>query len=75
LLLLPCCFFWVELLLLIHEWCLQVDWATTANSYELNCWCSDNKDCNRLQRTIFKQIHTPFALLTFSFYYFWWVVR
>ena len=30
-------FFWVELLLLIHEWCLGVDQATKAKSCGLNC--------------------------------------
>jgi hypothetical protein len=30
-------FFWNELLLLIHEWCLQVDEAVIADSCELNC--------------------------------------
>ena len=29
-------FFWIKLLLLIHEWCLRVDLPTTADLCELN---------------------------------------
>lgn len=36
-------FFWIELPLLISEWCLPVDWADSADFCELKCWYHDNK--------------------------------
>lgn len=40
----PCGFFCIELLLLIPEWCLQVNGVTVADLCELNCCFHYNKD-------------------------------
>ena len=68
-------FLWVELPLLIHVrclpsglkllvhvWCLLVDWT------------ENNKDWNHPQRTISKQVHFPCILISFLSHYLWWVV-
>jgi hypothetical protein len=41
----PSSFFWIGLLLLVHEWCLWVGQVATADSIELNCWYPDNTEC------------------------------
>lgn len=46
------CFFWIELPLLIREWCLSEVWVTTADLWELNYWNSGHIDRIRPQRTI-----------------------
>ena len=53
-----------------------VGWTAAAGLYlvfasGLSCWYPDNKDCT--QRTISKQVHFPYVLITFLFYYLWWV--
>jgi hypothetical protein len=50
-------FVWLEPLLLICKRCLQMDQATTAGLYELNCWHPDNTDWICSIKTIFKQVH------------------
>jgi hypothetical protein len=55
----PCGFFWIKLALLIHEWCLQVNQTTTADSCELNCSYPDKEDGNLPQRTVSEKIHIP----------------
>ena len=60
-------FFWIKLPLLICEWCLQVDQATTADSSELNCWYPDNADWILTERTISKQVCILFFPNNLSF--------
>ena len=67
-------FYWIELPLLICEWCLQVDWASTADSCELICWYPDIEDWNHPKELFLNGSTSSFALLTFPFYYLWWVV-
>lgn len=69
----PYGFFWIWLPSLIHEWCLQVDWATDANSCELNCWYFDNTDLFYLQELYLNRSTYFFALLTFWFHYQLWM--
>jgi hypothetical protein len=64
---------WIELPLLIHEWCLQVDWATAADLYELNCWYDVNTDWICPKELLLKRSTPSFPLLTFSFHYLWLV--
>ena len=40
----PCGFFWVDLRLLIREWCLWTAAAAAADLCDLNCWYPDNAD-------------------------------
>lgn len=61
------CFFLIELQLLICEWCLQVDRASTASLCELNCWYPDNTHWNHPQITISKQVHIPLCSINLSF--------
>lgn len=58
-------FFWMELLSLIREWCLQVALATTAE--ERNCWYPDKEDWTHPQRTNSKQVHIPLCPINLSF--------
>lgn len=69
----PWSFFWIEMPLLICEWCLQVDWAPAAESCDLNCCYPDNKDGNCPKELLLNRPTPSFALLTLSLYYLWWV--
>ena len=51
----PCGVCWTKQLLLIHIWCLRLDWTGLLNP--------DNEDCN-YQRTTSKQVHSPLVQLT-----------
>jgi hypothetical protein len=70
----PCSFFWINLPLLIHECCLRVDQATTADSCELNCWYPDNADWIFSKEIFLNRSIFFFALLIFPFHYLWWMV-
>lgn len=66
-------FFWVELPLLIHVWCLWVDGTEAANS----CWVFA-RELDQVQgrlecpkSTISNQLPVPHILITFLFH--WWV--
>jgi hypothetical protein len=55
------------------------DWSSAAGScvmfaMGLNCWYPDNEDWTHPQWTHSKQVYFPCVLITFIFYYFWWVV-
>lgn len=69
-----CSFFWINLLLLTHEWCLRVDWAASAGSSELNCWYPDIEGRIRTKELLLNRSTPSFALLTFLFHYLWWAV-
>ena len=53
---------WTGWQLLIHVWCLLVDWLRAI------------KIGITPQRTVSKQVHFPHILITFLFHYLWWVV-
>ena len=75
----PCSVFWIELLLLIHVWCLpsRLDcscWFVCGGfAIRLNCWYPNNGDWNH-SKELFLQDHFCWVLITFLFHYLWWVV-
>jgi hypothetical protein len=58
-------------LVVSSELCMWVDWATTADSCELNCWCPDSVDWNHPKELFPNRSTSFFALLTFPFHYLW----
>ena len=67
-------FFWIELTLLIHEWCLWGDQAMAADLCELNCWYPDNADWIHHKELFLNRSTSSFALLTLAFHSLWWLV-
>jgi len=55
-----------KLLLLIHEWCLQVDRATTVDAGVLECGHPEFKDASLPKELFLNRSTSPFALLTLS---------
>jgi hypothetical protein len=62
----PVSFFWIEPRLLVHEWCLPVDWVTAADVNELNCCYLDNTDWICSKGLFLNRSTSFFAVLTFA---------
>lgn len=70
----PFAFFYIKWPWLIHEWCLQVDRATAAESYELNCWYPDNTDWICHKELFQDRSTSSLAVLTLPLHYLCWVL-